>query len=172
MPAGAGLCGRGDGRTWHRADEPTTPPLAPSPQLVPVPSRDVERSQAPLYLRADELSGQPSATLQAQGSVELRQAGVVIRADQLRYDQAEDLAVAQGKVRISFEGSRFSGPEVQLKVQRMEGFVREPEYHFAQTNAGGPRRARGHPRPGATARDQWRLHQLPARRRAQRRTGS
>ena len=67
----------------------------------------------------------------------MRQAGVVLRADQLRYDQAEDLAVAQGKVRITFEGSSFSGPEVQLKVQRMEGFVREPEYQLAMTGAGG-----------------------------------
>jgi len=121
---------------WARAADPP-PQLAPSPALAPPPAREVQRSQAPLYLRADELSGQPSATVQAQGSVEMRQAGVVVRADQLRYDQAEDLLVAQGKVRISFEGSSFSGPEVQLRVQRMEGFVRAPQYHFAQTDAGG-----------------------------------
>ena len=52
---------------------------------------------------------------------------MILRADQLRYDQAEDLAVAQGRVRVSFEGSSFTGPEVQLKLQRMEGVVREPE---------------------------------------------
>ncbi len=67
----------------------------------------------------------------------MRYGGVVLRADQLRYDQAEDLAVAQGKVRITFEGSSFSGPEVQLKVQRMEGFVTAPEYMLAMTGAGG-----------------------------------
>jgi LPS-assembly protein len=111
--------------------------LTPSPRLKPAPSTDEARRQAPLYLRADELSGQPNAELRAEGRVEMRHAGVVLRADQLRYDQAEDLAVAQGKVRITFEGSTFSGPEVQLKVQRMEGFVREPEYQLAFTGAGG-----------------------------------
>ncbi len=117
--------------------EDATPQLAPTPALIPKARSDEVRKQAPMYLRADELGGQANATLQAQGRVELRQAGVVIRADQLRYDRAEDLAVAEGKVRISFEGSTFSGPEMQLKVQRVEGFVREPEYHFAQTDAGG-----------------------------------
>jgi len=112
-------------------------PLLFSPRLKPAPSGDAARRQAPLYLQADQLSGQPNAVLQAEGRVELRQAGVVLRADQLRYDQAEDLAVAQGKVRVTFEGSSFSGPEVQLKLQRMEGVVREPEYQLALTGAGG-----------------------------------
>jgi LPS-assembly protein len=111
--------------------------LVPSPRLKPAPSGDAARREAPLFLRADQLSGQPNAELRADGNVEMRHAGVVLRADQLRYDQAEDLAVAQGKVRISFEGSTFSGPEVQLKVQRMEGFVREPTYQLAFTGAGG-----------------------------------
>jgi LPS-assembly protein len=112
-------------------------PMLPSTRLKPAESGDAARRQAPLYLRADQVSGQPNATLQAEGRVELRHAGVVLRADQLRYDQAEDLAVAQGKVRVTFEGSSFSGPEVQLKLQRMEGVVREPEYQLALTGAGG-----------------------------------
>ncbi len=111
--------------------------LQPSPQLKPAPSSAADRRDAPLYLRADELSGQPATQVQADGHVELRHAGVVLRADQLRYDQAEDLAVAQGRVRVTFEGSSFAGPEVQLQLQRMQGVVREPEYYLAVTDAGG-----------------------------------
>ena len=111
--------------------------LQPVPRLRPAASDEAARRNAPLYLRADQLSGQPGGELRAQGDVELRQAGVVLRADQLRYDQAEDLAVAQGRVRVTFEGSSISGPEVQLKTQRMEGFMREPEYQLALTGAGG-----------------------------------
>jgi LPS-assembly protein len=120
-----------------QAADDAPPALAPGRALLPAAKNDAARNQAPLYLRADELRGRPNAEVQATGAVEMRRAGVVIRADQLRYDQAEDLAVAQGKVRISFEGSVFSGPEVQLKVQRMEGFVLQPDYDFAQTGAGG-----------------------------------
>ena len=111
--------------------------LRPVPSLQPKPTGALPRQQGPLYLRADQLSGQPDGELRAAGRVEMRRGGVVLRADQLRYDQAEDLAVAQGKVRITFEGSSFSGPEVQLKVQRMEGVVIEPEYMLAMTGAGG-----------------------------------
>ena len=120
-----------------QAQDPTGPVLQPVPRLMPTPSGSMPRQQGPLYLRADQLSGQPNAEIRADGRVEMRKDGVVLRADQLRYDQAEDLAVAQGKVRITFEGSSFSGPEVQLKVQRMEGFVTAPEYRLATTGAGG-----------------------------------
>ena len=113
------------------------PALQPVTRLKPIASGSVARQQGPLYLRADQLSGQPNGELRAEGGVEMRQGGIVLRADQLRYDQAEDLAVAQGKVRVTFEGSSFSGPEVQLKVQRMEGFVTAPEYQLAMTGAGG-----------------------------------
>ena len=65
--------------------------LTPSPRLKPAPATDAARREAPVYLRADEISGQPSTQVQAQGRVELRHAGVVLRADQLRYDLAEDL---------------------------------------------------------------------------------
>jgi LPS-assembly protein len=114
-----------------------TAPLHRSPRLKPAASDEAARRSAPLYLRADQLSGQPGGELRAEGDVEMRQAGVVLRADQLQYDQAEDLAVAQGKVRVTFEGSSISGPEVQLKTQRMEGFMLAPHYDLAITGAGG-----------------------------------
>jgi LPS-assembly protein len=125
-----GCCGWPPGFGWRRA-------LAPGPKLQPAPLDDEARKTAPLYLRADQLSGQPATQLQADGRVELRQGGIVLRADQLRYDMAEDLAVAQGKVRITFQGSSFSTPELRLKLQRMEGVAYEPEYRLALTGAGG-----------------------------------
>ena len=129
------------GCVWLGSQAPAavaqTAALQPSPLLKPAPTGDAARQQAPLYLRADQLSGQPGGELRAEGHAEMRQAGVVLRADQLRYDQAEDLAVAQGNVRVTFEGSVISGPEVQLKTQRMEGFVLAPQYELAFTGAGG-----------------------------------
>ena len=113
------------------------PTLQSVPRLRPAPSDDDARQRAPIYLEAATISGQANVRVQADGAVQFRQAGVVLRADQLRYDLAEDLAVAEGKVRISFNGSVFSGPEVQLKVQRMQGFALQPEYDLALTGGGG-----------------------------------
>ena len=62
---------------------------------------------------------------------------MVIRADKLTYDRAEDLARATGHVVIATDGNVFSGPELQLKIERFEGFFRMPSYRFARTGAGG-----------------------------------
>jgi LPS-assembly protein len=90
------------------------PALQPVPALQPPPGGSDVRGQAPVYLRADRLGGQLQATVAAQGAVEMRHAGIVIRADELRYDLAEDLAVAEGRVRISFDGSVVRSPKVEL----------------------------------------------------------
>jgi LPS-assembly protein len=62
---------------------------------------------------------------------------MVIRADRMSYDHPDDLAVARGHVRISRDGNIYSGPELQLHVQRFEGFFLEPTYFFSRTGAGG-----------------------------------
>ncbi len=91
----------------------------------------------PIILRAHEVTGRPDLDAEASGDVEFRRAGVVIRADRLTYDQAEDLAHATGHVSVGRDGNTFSGPELQLRVERFEGFFRAPTYRFARTGAGG-----------------------------------
>jgi LPS-assembly protein len=81
--------------------------------------------------------GRPDLDASAEGNVEFRRGGMVIHADKLTYDQAEDLARATGHVVVTRDGNVFSGPELQLKVERFEGFFRTPTYRFARTGAGG-----------------------------------
>ena len=111
--------------------------LAPIQALQPAPDDEQARRNAPIYLRADDLQGQLEAFVQADGAVEFRHGRMVIRADRLRYDQAEDLAVAQGMVHISFSGSVFDGPELRLHVHSVQGFMLQPDYSLAATGAGG-----------------------------------
>ena len=115
-------------------DEPIE--LRASPALQPVPRGDASR-RLPVILRAQRLSGRADLDSVAEGDVEFRRGGVVMRADRLTYDQPEDLAVAKGHVHISRDGNVYSGPELQLKIQRFEGFFVQPTYHFARTGAGG-----------------------------------
>ena len=104
--------------------------------LQPPPRGDAAR-QLPIILRAREVRGRPDLDAAAEGDVEFRRGGMVIRADKLSYDQAEDLARATGHVVVTRDGNVFSGPELQLKVERFEGFFRTPTYRFARTGAGG-----------------------------------
>lgn len=101
------------------------------------PPRGDAAKQLPIIVQAHELRGQPDVETVAEGEAEFRRAGIVIRADRLSYDHPEDLAVARGHVRISRDGNVYSGPELQLRVQRFEGFFLQPTYFFSRTGAGG-----------------------------------
>ncbi|WP_337878340.1 LPS assembly protein LptD [Caldimonas sp.] len=105
-------------------------PASSSPAQAAAPA-------APIVIRARELSGRTGQTTTAEGEVELTQGPVQIRADRLSYDHRDGVAKASGHVEIRRDGNVFSGPEVQLQVERYEGFFLHPAYHFAVTGAGG-----------------------------------
>ena len=112
------------------------PSLEPSRKLQPPPRGDAER-QLPIILRAGSLRARPDLDAVAEGDVEFRRGSLLIGADRLAYDQAEDRASAKGHVRIVRDGATYRGPELQLSVQRFEGFFLQPEFEFAQLGAGG-----------------------------------
>ena len=116
------------------ADEPLR--LRLSPELKPA-LRGAPGTRAPVVVKAREIRGQPDLGTQAEGNVELRSAGVVLHADSLSYDETDDLAIARGDVRVSRDGNVYSGPELQLRLQRFEGFFIKPSYRFARSGAGG-----------------------------------
>jgi len=125
-----------------RAAEPAasavdTPlPLKPSTQLGPAPRGDAARLRSTV-LRADRLQSRPELETIAEGNVEFRRAGTVIRADRISYDSPEDRAHARGNVRVSRDGNQYWGPELELQVQRFEGFFLEPQFRLGRTGAGG-----------------------------------
>ena len=127
--AAALLC---HGVAW--AAEPA--PLQPSTALTPPASNDAAR-QRPMILQADDVKVRPDLDAVAEGAVEFRRAGVLIQADRLRYDNASDTALAKGKVFIGRDGVRYRGTELQLQVQRFEGFFLQPEFEFDRLGAGG-----------------------------------
>ena len=116
------------------ADEPIE--LRPSPALRPAPRGEASR-KLPIILRADTLTGRPDLETVAEGDAEFRRGSMVIRADRLSYNQPDDLAIALGHVHISRDGNLYTGPELQLKVQRFEGFFANPVYYFSRAGAGG-----------------------------------
>jgi LPS-assembly protein len=114
----------------------SAPALTPTTRLQPPPRGEAAR-QLPIVLQARSLRGQPDIEAVAEGDVEFRRGGLVIRADRLAYDAPEDRASAKGRVRIEREGVVYAGPELQLDVQRFEGFFVEPSFEFLLLGAGG-----------------------------------
>ncbi|MEO7116076.1 MAG: LPS assembly protein LptD [Caldimonas sp.] len=104
--------------------------------LTAPPRGDAAR-QLPIILRAREIRSRPNLDAEALGDVEFRRGATVIHADRLTYEEGEDLARATGHVVVVRDGNVFSGPELQLKIERFQGFFRMPTYRFAKTGAGG-----------------------------------
>ncbi|HEX6706903.1 MAG TPA: LPS-assembly protein LptD [Albitalea sp.] len=101
------------------------------------PPRGEASKKLPIILLAREVRGRPDLETIAEGDAEFRRGGMVLRADRLSYDHPEDLAVARGHVRISRDGNIYSGPELQLHIERFEGFFLQPTYFFSRMGAGG-----------------------------------
>ena len=118
------------------SDSASQPALQASPRLQALPRGQAAQGLATV-LQAERISSQIDQETVAEGKAEFRRGGLVIRANRLAYQDALDLAVAKGEVRVSRDGARYSGPEMQLRVQRFEGYFLQPEFEFPQLGAGG-----------------------------------
>ena len=112
------------------------PELERSTRLNPLPRAEAARS-LPIVLQARTVRSQPDLETVAEGDVEFRRGGLVIRADRLAYDTPNDRANAKGHVQVMRDGAIYSGPELDIRVQRFEGFFLQPEFEFTALGAGG-----------------------------------
>jgi LPS-assembly protein len=96
-----------------------------------------EGEQTPIFLDADRMSGHQDAEIEAEGEVELRKRGQVVNADRLIYRQAEDEVHALGNVRIEQQDSLVTGPELRMKLESHEGYMRQPVYQMRQPDSHG-----------------------------------
>jgi LPS-assembly protein len=104
---------------------------------LPAPQGSLHNGQAPLFFEADNLEGETGERTRATGSVRLRQGDLTVRADELTHTQADNTAKGVGHVVIMRNGNIFSGPELTLKLDTLEGEFIRPHFWFARTRAGG-----------------------------------
>ena len=90
-----------------------------------------------MFLEAQSLRGRPDQETVAEGMADFRRGGLRIRADRLSYNQPDDMALADGNVRIDQNGNRYTGTELQLRIQQFEGHFLNPTYFFIRTAGGG-----------------------------------
>jgi LPS-assembly protein len=119
-------------------DDGAIMPLALRPTRVLAPSsRGSAEDKPALVLSGQSLSTRLDQESVAEGKAELRYGELLMSAQRLSYDHAEDLAQATGNVEVSRSGSVFKGPSLKLYVQRFEGEFLNPSYFFSLTGGGG-----------------------------------
>ena len=109
--------------------------LRSSPRLQEKPS-EAELREGRMHLQADRLQLRPDLEAVLEGQVLLRRPGMVIRADQLVYDQTQDRVQATGHVHLNQRGNRFDGPAAQLQIDSMQGQFESPRYRLTQGGHG------------------------------------
>lgn len=105
-------------------------------QVLPL-APTASASQEPVSVEADSISARPDADVAAEGSVRLQQGPLKLTADRVTYSQTTDLARASGNVVLTRFGDRYTGSELQLYIDRFEGFFADPTYFFSRAQAGG-----------------------------------
>jgi len=139
MLASLGLAAAGPGHAQALAGAAVPPPpltLQSSPRLAEDVSNAPE-DQGPTFVIGDKISGRPDLETVIEGNAELRRGTTSMRADRIEYYQPDDQLISTGKVRINRDGNRFEGPELQLKLDRFEGFFIKPSYRFLQNGGNG-----------------------------------
>lgn len=127
------------------------PTPSPAPAASPMPTglrlrssmelaetlSPAQRREGPTFLEGDRLQGRTDLDTVVEGHAVMRKADTVIHADRLEYDQSTDKAQATGHVRVNRSGNVYTGPYLELKVEKFEGFFDQPQYQFLQNNAHG-----------------------------------
>lgn len=110
--------------------------LKSSPRLAEEVSNDPQ-DRGPTFVYGDRVSGRPDLETVIDGNAELRRGATSIRADRIEYYQPDDQVKSRGNVRVNKAGNRFEGPELEIKLDRFEGFFTTPDYRFLSNGGNG-----------------------------------
>jgi LPS-assembly protein len=128
------LCAWGGAASAQQAtpDEPL--PLRSS-RVLGAPGKS--GAKPALVISGAKVSAQMDQQAEGTDGVELRYGELVLSADKLNYRIVDDLARAEGNVRITHQGNVFTGPLLQLYVSRFEGEFLAPSFFLAATGGAG-----------------------------------
>ncbi|MBL8328873.1 MAG: LPS-assembly protein LptD [Rubrivivax sp.] len=130
----------------------STPLLRLDRELSPLPRGEASRA-LPAFVQARRVEVRPGKSLSAEGEVEFRRAGTVLRAERVDYLLPDDAAgagapgearegvlQARGDVTILRDGAVYRGPQLQLRLDSFVGWFDRPSFDFTQLGAGGSAR--------------------------------
>ena len=72
-----------------------------------------------------------------KGEAQIRRGGLLVNSDEIRYNADSEQLEATGDVRISRQGSVFSGPQLKLNLATDVGTFEQPTYELVTNGARG-----------------------------------
>ena len=125
------------GCAMAQGPSPQTPLVLKPSSLLQERYDDLTRQQLPTFIQSDRMTGQTDLQTHMEGNVSIRRGGLLIRADQVDYDQTQDRVRAQGNVYLNRDGNTYLGERLNLQVDAFEGFFTRPQYRLLKSNLQG-----------------------------------
>jgi LPS-assembly protein len=97
----------------------------------------VDDPNAPVTVRAEEITGRPDREVNLVRDAELIKGQTRMTADTACYKVVEDQVTAQGNVNMWRFGDRYKGDALQLNLDSGKGWLLHPEYRMELNNAQG-----------------------------------
>ncbi len=103
--------------------------LAATGNAAPVLRQD---DRYPMFLVADRMEGQTDDSMVAEGSVELRQAGMLLQSNRLVYHPVDDEVDATGDVRLFQDGAEILTTHLRMRLSEQIGFAESAKYSIVK----------------------------------------
>ena len=97
----------------------------------------VDDPNAPVTIRAEQITGRPDRELNLERDAELIKGTTRMTADTACYKAVEDQMSASGDVNLWRFGDRYKGDALQLNLDSGKGWLLRPEYRMELNNAQG-----------------------------------
>lgn len=109
-------------------------PLTPLPAALGIETPVAEEKDEPVpsFIMADRIEGAADEIAEADGSVELRKAGMLVFADHMTYRPLDDEVEATGSVRMEQSGAEISAPYLKIRIDEQIGFAENATYHIVR----------------------------------------
>ncbi|MFC0130992.1 OstA organic solvent tolerance protein [Massilia eurypsychrophila] len=98
---------------------------------------EVDDPDAPVILRAEEITGRPDREINLERDVELIKGATRMTARSACYKVVDDVVKAKGDINMWRFGNRYKGDELELNLDSGQGWVLHPEYRMQLNNAQG-----------------------------------
>ena len=98
---------------------------------------DDSAPNSPVKLEAQQIKGRPDRTITLEKDAKVDKGNSHIEADDIHYDIVDDKIKALGHVFIDRAGDKFTGNQLQLKMDTGIGYMDSPVYRLLRKNAQG-----------------------------------
>jgi LPS-assembly protein len=112
------------------------PTLASAQAAAGRPSDD---PNAPTQVGAERITGRPDREVTLDRDAEVTRGAMTLNADHATYDIVDDRVKAEGNVKMRRYNERYSGTDLDVKLDTGEGYIDNPTYNLgpAKRNAQG-----------------------------------